>query len=260
MSLTCPGEVTLKRKPLHLEKVARTDQGFVLSDVDLERIIDITTIYFPRREVIGRAVRQHIKHADCIWLARRGGEIKGFSVASIERKQTPFYRKPLPVIYHHSLYLAPEELHARTGLRLGVSTYHDLLGWGWFIRRFVLVCRTLNPNVVKRVRLFSESYPALNQPVPEPIINFAESMLDQFSAKYLDKHFLLHGAFDDDEFKDVDFTDCWNNYLRSRCKECEKLVLSGALTEKDGRIICNGSSLLMMGYSKPFNMLKLPFK
>lgn len=230
----------------------------VISEQDIERFIEIAEVYFPQGEVIRSIVRNHLAAADVVVVARKNNVIQGFSVVSVYTMQTPFSSKALPVIYHRMLFLSPDYLKSRIGMTLGVRSYRALLGCFWFAKYFVLFCRTMNPNVVKRIRIFNEYYPESKKDVPRGVFDFALSLSEILESPVIDHQLKLINTFS--EFRDIDATSVWNDYLRSKCEDCEQIILDGAFTKESGRLIGTGNAQLLIGYNKPFGMLKLAFR
>jgi hypothetical protein len=229
-----------------------------ISPQDIERITEISGVYFPKGEMLSSIVRRHIDEADVIVLARRQNKIIGFSIASLSTIQTPFYKHAVPAIYQRMLFVAPDILKKRIGITLGVKTYRSLLGWLWFAKRFVLYCRTMNPNVVKRIQLFSEYYPRYREQIPAEVMSFAQSLAPRLETASINEQLKLIDVFS--EYGNIDATNTWNLYLHSHCRECEEIVLDGCFTREEGRLIYTGNAQLLIGFNRPFGMLKLAFR
>ena len=229
-----------------------------IRDQDIDRIVEITEFYFPKGEKVRSIVQAHIGAADVIVLARKNDAIQGVSIASATLMQTPFSARPIHAVYQRMLFLAPGELRRRTGLRLGIRTFRQLMGWLWFSRHFVLFCRTMNPHVVKRIRLFNEYYPRFGEAAPAEIIAFAHSLAPLLEATEIDSRLKLINIFP--EYRNIDATAIWNQYLQTHCREYDDLVLDGSFMREGERLIFTGNAQLLIGFHKPFGMLKLAFK
>ena len=210
--------------------------------------------YFPDRELMEEVIRSHLKLADTVRLAVHKNRIIGFSVASKYRFKKPFYLRPVNVIYQRMLYLDPEYLYRRIGIRLLALTMKDLLGWLWPFKRFVAFCRTQNPVVAKIMAMYNASYPRYRQPLPADIKKFAESLSPLLDAQSIDGDFRLIGTLS--EFRGADFTDIWNRYYHRRGDEYEELMLHSAFEEKGNRIFNRGAPVLMIGYAKPLRFIR----
>jgi hypothetical protein len=225
---------------------------------DVERLIEIAVVYFPNHEETGKLLRRHIECADSLRIARdKDNRIVGYSIASASRQLTPFYPRPITLVYQRMLYLDPDILKKGLGKRLLCATFADLLGPFWPFRRLALVCRTLNPVVARMMDMHSLSYPHLGEQLPDEVRRFAESLLPMLGARELDAQCRLLGTLD--EFKGVDYTDIWNRHLHKRNEAYEELMLTTVFAREDGRIINNGALLFMIAYSKPFRFIRFLF-
>ena len=214
----------------------------------------IVANYFPDRQLMEGVIRTHLKQSDTVRLAIHESRIIGFSVASKHRFKTPFYPRPVNVIYQRMLYLDPEFLYRGMGLKLLALTMKDLFGWLWPFKRVVAVCRTQNPVVAKLIAMYNQSYPRYQQPVPADVRKFGESLLPMLDAQSIDVDFRLIGTLE--EFGGADFTDTWNRYYHRRDDDYEKLMLHSAFEELKGRIINRGAFVLMIGYAKPLRFIR----
>ncbi len=225
-----------------------------LPDDYIKRMAEICTCYFPDQSLMEEVVRHHLEDADTTRLAWHGQKIVGFSIASKYRMQTPFYHKPTNVLFQRMLYLDPDILYRRVGLRLLSVTLIDLLGWLWPLRRLVTICRTQNPVVARLMNMYEVAYPQAGQPLPADIRQFAESLLPMLGAEVLDEKCRLVGTLD--SFRGKDYTDIWNRYLHRRNNQYEALMLDSAFTEEKGRIMNNGAFIFMVAYARPMHFIR----
>ena len=217
----------------------------------------IVAHYFPDQKLMEETVRNHMKQANTVRLASREGKIIGFSIASKYKLMTPFYHRPVNVIYQRMLYLDPDYLYRGLGIKLLSLVMNDLFGRLWPFKRIVAFCRTQNPVVAKIMNMYNVAYPQYKQPLPGMIREFAESLLPTLGAESLDEKCRLTGTLS--AFSGADYTDTWNRYLHRRHNDYEKLMLNSAFEEKDGRIINSGAFILMIGYAKPLRFIRYLF-
>lgn len=225
-----------------------------LSDQQIQQMTKIVINYFPDPKLMECVIRNHMKQANTVCLALYGDEIIGFSIASKYKMITPFYHRPVNVIYQRMLYLDPSIVGRGIHFQLLLATMRDLLGWLWPCKRIVAFCRTQNPIVAKLMNWYNVSYPQYNQAIPEAIRKFAESLLPILDAESLDKKFRLTGTLR--IFRGVDYTNKWNQYFHIENNNYEKLMLKSAFEEKDGCVINSGALILMIAYAKPFNFIR----
>lgn len=250
--------MTTNRPPelrVHIESNTRKS----IASSDVERLIEIALVYFPNPEETSKLVRHHIQCADSLRIARGNNNvIVGFSIASRIKQHTPFYPRPICILYQRMLYLSPDILYKGLGKRLLTATFRDLLGPLWPFRHFAVVCRTLNPVVARMMEMHTISYPHFGEAPPDAIREFGESLLPMLGARKLDEQYRLLGTLD--AFKDVDYTEIWNRHLHKQVNSYERLMLGAAFTEENGRIINNGALVFMVAYSKPFQFIRFLFR
>lgn len=218
---------------------------------------EIVVHYFPDQRLMEETIRNHLKQAGTVRLAWRQDRIVGFSIASGYKMLTPFYPKPANVIFQRMLYLDPDILYRGLGLRLLSVTLKDLFGWLWPLKRLICICRTQNPVVARIMDMYNVSYPQHQQPVPQEIRNFGESLLPILGADSLDEQCRLVGTLT--SFAGRDYTDIWNRFLHRRNNKYETLMLNSAFKEEKGRIINSGAFVLMIAYAKPLRFIRYIF-
>lgn len=242
---------------MHTKKIKISNRLTDLSEQQIQLMAKIVANYFPDQKLMEETVRNHMKQANTVRLALYEGVIVGFSIASKYRMMTPFYPRRVNVIYHRMLYLDPDVLYHGIGIQLLLATMKDLFGWLWPFKRIVAFCRTQSPVVAKFMNMYNVAYPQYNQPLPEEIRRFSESLLPVLGAESLDKKFRLIGTLQ--TFSGANYTDKWNRHYRRRDDNYEKLMLNSAFKEKDGRIINSGAFILMIAYAKPLNFIRYIF-
>lgn len=249
-----PGSGTRRARKVRIGPNVRSN----ITAAEVRRLTEIVTIYFPDFEETRKIINHHVQCADSLRLARdEAGEIVGFSIASVTRQQTPFYPRPIPLVFQRMLYLDPSILKRGLGKRLAVATFRDLMGLLWPFRRFALVCRTQNPVVARMMDIHSVSYPHCGEAMPAEVRRFGESLLSMLGATALDDRCRLLGTLD--QFRGVDYTDIWNRHLHLRNDSYEKLMLGTVFAQEDGRIINQGALLFMAAYSKPLQLIRFLF-
>lgn len=239
---------------MHTNKFKISNKLTDLSDTQISDMAKIVANYFPDQKLMEETVRNHVRKSNTVRLVLRDDVLVGFSVASKYKMMTPFYNRPVNVLFQRMLYLDPGVLYRGAGIRLLSVTMKDLFGWLWPLKRIVAFCRTQNPVVAKFMNMYNISYPQYKQSLPGEIKEFAESLLPYLGAETLDEKFRLIGTLA--TFKGVDYTDIWNRYLHRRNNDYEKLMLTSAFEEKDGRIINSGAFVLMIAYAKPLRFIR----
>lgn len=231
--------------------------GVEITAVDKEQIIAIALRYDPVPAAIRTVVQQHLQAATSAVLARLDGKLVGVALESVFKALTPFYSKPIPVVYQRTVYLDPTQVHRGMGVRLQVRAFREALGWLWPLRRFVVVCRTQSPIIALKISRFSAHYPAYGKPVPPEIREFAEGLLPLLGAEALDPEFRLVGPLRDCAGRD--YTEIWERFMRSGDPECDRLMLERAFYTRNGRLYNRGTSLLLIGYARPLALAGLLF-
>ena len=223
----------------------------------IERMAEIITHYFPKKDLMKEVLNIHIKQADTVRLAWYEGRIVGFSIASKYKRLTPFYPKPINLLFQRMLYLEPNALYRGLGLRLLGATLRDLFGLFWPFKRFAAICRTQNPVVVKMMNMYNVAYPQYNQPLPDDIRSFSESLLPILNAEKLDVKGRLVGSLE--PFKGMDYTDIWENMFYRGKNPYDDMILDSAFKKEDGRIINSGAFIFLLAYAKPFHFVRYLF-
>jgi hypothetical protein len=241
----------------YMLKIKITNRLAGLSDQQIQDMAIIMANYFPDQKLMEDTIRGHMNHTNTVRLALRDDEIVGFSVASKYKMMTPFYHRPVNVIYQRMLYIEPGILYRGVGIRLLLVTMKDLFGSIWPLKRIAAICRTQNPVVAKYMNMYNVAYPQYGQSVPAEIRKFAVSLLPVLGAESLDENFRLVGTLR--EFAGEDFTDTWNKYFHRRNNDYEKQMLNSAFEQKDGRVINSGALVLMIAYAKPLNFIRYIF-
>ena len=228
-----------------------------LSDQQIDCMAEIVCRYFPNMELAREITRGHVKQAHSIRMCLDAERLIGFSVASKYRMLTPFYHRPVNVLYQRMLYLEPAARCRGIGLRLLEASMKDLFGRLWPLKRMVAVCRTQNPMVARFMAMYDQIYPRYGETIPDEVRKFAESLLPVLEGDKLDARFRLFGTLS--VLSGMDFTDIWNRYLHRQNDEYERLMLNSAFEESDGHIFNRGAGVLMIGYAKPLCFIRYLF-
>jgi hypothetical protein len=228
-----------------------------LTEPEVQRMAEIAANYIPDKQVVEELLGKHLRDAHAVRLAILDDDVVGFSIASKYRLQTPFYPRPINVLYQRMLYLDPSILYRGLGLRLLAVTLRDLFGFLWPFTRFAAFCRTATPIVAKYMHMYSLAYPQLGKPIPEAIQVFGEDLLPLLDSDSLDEEFRLLGPLK--AMVGVDYTETWNRFYRHDNSHYEQLMLNSAFEEKDGRVISKGAFILMIAYAKPLNFVRYLF-
>ena len=225
-----------------------------LSSNYIRRMVEIMIHYFQDPDLMEKVLYSHIEHADTVRLAWNENQIVGFSIASKLKQNTPFYPAPVNILFQRMLYLDPEVFYHGLGLRLAAATMRDLFGLFWPFKRFVTICRTQNPRVVKLMNMYNVTYPQYNQALPAAIRKYGESLLPLLGASELDPKCRLIGTLD--AFKDKDYTEIFNRFLRYNHNLYENMILESAFRVEDGRIFNSGAFILLIGYARPLHFIR----
>lgn len=216
-------------------------------------MVKITTPYVPGDELIEHTIRKHLTQQANIRLAYQGDRLVGYAIASKHKMLTPFYPKPINALFHRMLIIAPDAIYQGLGKRLIWRTMRDLFGLFWPVKRMVIFCRTQNPVVGKIMNMCNIAYPQYGEQIPDEIKVFSKSLLPIIGEESLDENNVLHNTLK--ELNGYDYTKIWEQYIHRKNNSYEKLMLNTTFEEKNGKIINKGSTILMVGYARPFNFI-----
>jgi hypothetical protein len=228
-----------------------------LSPRDKADLLAIVLHYFPKPEVVGEIIDYHLSLSDAVILARLRGKIIGLSLASKLHQLTPYYPRPLDVVFQRALFVDPDVIYRGLGKRLMVATMRSLLGWFWFARRFALVCRTQNPTVSRLLTKFNLMYPKPGEHLPAAVLSFGQGLLPVLNSTGLDEDGRLQGSLE--EFKNYDHTEIWNRYYNTLNDNYERMMLDRAFVCDNGRVINSGKLIFFTAYAKPWVFLRYLF-
>jgi len=234
-------------------KLVHLRDSKALTSAEYDQILEIIFNYIPDKALDKRILQAHLDENVHVILAKINGNVIGFSISSSCIESTPFCNHPLPVIYQRMLFLQPDAIRLKIGSHLQHVTLRHHLGWFWFVKRFVLICRTQNPTVVKKLLACTLSYPFPNLKQSPQILNFLDRLLPIIGAPKIDDEFRLIGTLP--ELVGVDYTDLWDRY-KCRDKRVNQYVKKLLFSESnEGRIVNRGMSLLCIAYANPVDMI-----
>lgn len=221
----------------------------------MPRLADIASQYYPMHYDVSKMLQNHLNAGGILQVALIEGDIAGFSVSSCEIRITPFNKREMPVIYQRLLFIDTALRRQLLGISLQIAVLHLHLGPFWLFKRLTLFCLTDNPLIVRAFDLYNIYYPN-NQITPTPEVwQFCESLLPLLFGNNLGKNLLVYGT-NESMLKDFDYTHWWKKYLASGHTYYDELLLSTVFKPQQGRILHSGALLLVVGYSRPLNLLK----
>ena len=234
-----------------------------LSQHELVRLTRVAAHYFPEKFDVETMLLQHIGMDSCVQVAELNDEIIGISINSCSRRKTPFYRKEIPLFYQRILYVDPGARHHAVGLRLQVAGLDYQLGAFWMFRRFVVICLTNSPKILRAFSQYNEYYPRLDHPVPGNVYEFCRQQGSIMGFDRIDQQLLVYGTNESD-LDGVDYTTKWEQFLKSGHAKYDRMIINGVFSTKKGKILHAGVLQMVVGYAGPMHFvlrfLKAKFK
>jgi hypothetical protein len=218
-------------------------------------MVRIVAHYFPRDFDVESMLVAHLDQDACIHIAAQKDRIIGYSVNSCSYRETPFHGKELPVFYQRLLYVDPAVQHQSVGLELQIAGLCYRLGLLWLLRRFVVVCLTSNPQVLRLISEYNEYYPREDGALPEAVYAFCQQLGPMMGFSRVDRRLLVYGT-NESILEGEDYTFEWMNFLRSGHAEYDQMILNTAFSSQNGKIVHSGALLLAIGYVRPMHFMR----
>ena len=215
----------------------------------------IVAHYFPRNFDVESMLAWHLDQEPCVHFAEQDDRIIGYSVTTCSYRKTPFYDKDLPVFYQRLLYLDPIVQHQAVGFKLQTAGLRYQLGALWLFRRYVLVCLTGNPEVLRAVSQYHEHYPREDGALPQEVYEFCQQLGPMMGFSRVDRRLLVYGT-NETILEGEDYTPEWNSFLRSGHAMFDQMILNTAFASKNGKIVHSGALLMAIGYARPMHLIR----
>ena len=226
-----------------------------LPEKEREQIVRIAAHYFPPSFDVESMLDEHLGQDTCVHVAEQGDRIVGFSVHSFSRRKTPFHKQDLPVFFQRLLYVDPAVQHKAVGLKLQTRGLRFRLGLFWLFRRFVVICLTSNPQVLRAMSQYNEYYPRRDGVLPESVYVFCQQLGSMMGFSRIDRRLLVYGT-NETLLEGEDYSSEWASFLRSGHTEFDQMILQTAFSTKNDRVTHSGSLLLAIGYARPMHFLR----
>ena len=218
-------------------------------------MVRIVAHYFPRDFDVESMLGAHFDPDSCVHIAQQGEKIIGYSVHTCSYRKTPFHNKDLPVFYQRLLYVDPIVQHQAVGLKLQIAGLRYWLGLLWLFRRFVVVCLTSNPQILRAMSLYNEYYPRQDGALSDEVYAFCQQLGPMLGFSHVDRRLLVYGT-NETILEGEDYTAEWMNFLRSGHARFDQMILSTAFAAKNGKIIHTGALLMAIGYARPMHFIR----
>lgn len=216
------------------------------------------------RELVTNLDEQHIyqnhirKNAPDFCMMLQNGKIVAFQSYSCFTAQTPFRKKPIPVIYSGLLYKDKETRITSVSRKLSQQYLRKQLGMFWFMNPFIITTTTVSPRMVFELsQTFKTFYPLPGKQAPEKIQSFLTDIYHQ----YIHKPLAIDGFLVNDKGSgssgETDITGQWEKMYASRNPDTNDFFIrSGIIAEKDHRYFLTGSkNLVICMMFDPFRQL-----
>lgn len=215
----------------------------------------IVACYFPSGFDVKSMLIAHLDQESCIHVAQQENQIIGFSVNSRSYQKTPFHNKPIPLVYQRLLYVDPAAQHRGIGLGLQIAGLRYQLGPCWLFRRFVVICLTSNPKVLRAIHQYNEYYPCIDDELPQRVYAFCQRLGPSMGFSRVDRRLLVYGT-NETILEGEDYTSRWNRSLLSGYGTFDQMILDRVFATRDGKVFHTGALLLALGYARPMHFIR----
>jgi len=218
-------------------------------------MVRIVAHYFPRHFDVESMLAEHLAEDSCVLVAEQDEKIIGCSVNSCSYRKTPFHNKDLPIFYQRLLYVDPGAQHKAVGLKLQTAGLRYQLGLLWLFRRFVVVCLTSNPQVLRAVSQYNEYYPRQDGALPQAVYAFCQQLGPMMGFSRIDRRLSVYGT-NESKLEGEDYTSEWISFIQSGHAEFDQMVLNTAFAARNGKIAHTGALLMAIGYARPMHFIR----
>lgn len=215
----------------------------------------IVAHYYPRGFDVEAMLVEHLDQDSCVHIAEQKDRIIGCSVNSLSYRKTPFHKQTLPIFYQRLLYVDPAVQHKAVGLNLQTAGLRYQLGFFWLFRRFVVVCLTSNPEVLRAISQYNEYYPREDGALPEAVYAFCQQLGPMMGFSHVDRRLLVYGT-NEAILEGEDYTSEWTSFLRSDHAGFDQMLLNTVFATRKGRIVHSGAPLMAIGYASPMHFIR----
>jgi len=160
-----------------------TEIKFKIRQLDtclMEQVLDqmtrIAACYYPENFDARSMLLEHVSRDVCIHAAVQSDRIIGFSFNSCDYGKTPFCKAEIPLIFQRFLYIDPVVHQRGVGIKLQVAGLRYHLGPFWLFRRFVVICLTNNPLILRAFSQYDVYYPRHEAAIPAGIHDFCQKL------------------------------------------------------------------------------------
>ncbi len=245
-------------------------KGTALTTEEIEQLYRLHTYYAldPSPEAAQYYIKE--RHIDTInptfYLYQEAGEIIAYQGLNLFYRQTPFAKKPLPILY---ISLAFKAVDADNTIKNYVqqSNVHFLkqeLGYFWQLHPFILSFTTFNPKGIERLRrVMGDYYPNGTTSPPKTVYEFAKKYAQEVlkrEGSSLTTELVLQGGKD----RFIDLTDQWTTHYQSASPSLNQFFMAQNIIVQQGDryLLRENSMVVYLGYYHPWHLLqrKLGFK
>lgn len=223
---------------------------------ELEHVYRLTNSKMPDNYIQS----YHIEKTDPVFhLFKLNGKTVAFQAYSMFRRDTPFAKKAIPVVYLNLSYKdASADKHVKNFAKKSNLKYiNDTFGKYWYLKRFAMVFQTYNPNLVERISPnFGQAHPHPTEAVPSSVHHFAK---DFFTNQLQLPNTPLSNKLVKEELytEPSTITTDWPHAYRSKNEARNRFFIDNeVILEQKGEYLLSGKAVFFIGYYSFGSVLK----
>ncbi len=201
----------------------------------------------------------HIKkHNPLFVLAKQKERVISFQCHSIYYAASPFFEKPVPIIFGGAAYHAKDHLIKGLANKMALLYLRHCFGRFWFLKKLTVIADTVNPKSLRAMHhIFNGAYPDMRTPVPHDVITFAETIMQQYYGEHVavDEHLVMRGAHNYQGLTDI--TDYWDKMYKTKQGQYDTFYLDQEVIKKIGEhYFIGGESIVAISFYSPKKLLR----
>ena len=232
--------------------------GFDLNNKEIEQMNNIIHFYDPGLPE-NHLYNSHIsKHNPLFVIAKNGEKIISFQSHTIYFTESPFFKKPTPVILGGTAYQIKEACQKGLVNQMGYIFLNYCFGSFWYLKNLVFVADTINPKSLRAINaVFKGAYPSIQEKTPDNIVQFGRKIMKRFYGNQVEVSDKLVMDNAHEYIHKTDITEYWESMYYTKEKKYQSFYLNeGVITYQNGHYFIGSKSIVTISYYSPVKMLK----